>query len=140
MNPRNTAAAIIKMMKDTSCHRLLTTQQTLHSLVEDIQGQLSVSDPDYGLKIDEVPSLSLVFPKLGKEQANDAFEEYPTGPRRSLTDVVLYIHSSGSTGLPKTIPQRLETMNDWTKLRTPYLILFAFNVLLTPSIFSCRDR
>ena len=138
MNPRNTAAAIIKMMKDTSCHRLLTTQQTLHSLLEDVRSQLSASDPDYELKVDEVPSLSAIFPQLGKEQASDPFEEYPAGPRRSLTDVVLYIHSSGSTGLPKTISQNLGTMNDWTKLRTFCFILSA-DGLVDPRLSSLHN-
>lgn len=116
MSPRNTAAAIIKMMKDTSCHRLLTTQHTLSSLVNDIQNQLALSDPDYGLHIDEVPQMSAVFPKLGEERLNDPFEAYPDIERPPLTDVILYLHSSGSTGLPKTVPQTFKSMVDWANL------------------------
>lgn len=118
MSPRNTAEAIIKLVKDTSCHRLLTTQHMLRSLVDDIRSQLSSSDSKYALQIDEVPSLSVIFPKLGSEDSEDAFQAYPTGPHPLLDDIMLYLHSSGSTGLPKTVPQTFKAMVDWASFRS----------------------
>lgn len=117
MSPRNTAAAIIKLMKDTSCHRLLTTRHTLQSLIDDIQAQVALSDPNYALQVDEVPAISTIFPELGNEKVEDPFQEYPSGTCPSLDDVLLYLHSSGSTGLPKTIPHTFKSMVDWASLR-----------------------
>ncbi|KAF9477786.1 acetyl-CoA synthetase-like protein [Pholiota conissans] len=116
MSPRNTAAAIIKLLKDTSCHRLLTTYQSLGTLVDQINSELATSDPTYSLKIDEVPPLFDIFPKLGQETAEDLFEEYPTGTSAPLDDVLMYLHSSGSTGFPKTIPQTFRSMVHWASL------------------------
>ncbi len=121
MSPRNTAAAIIKLMKDTSCHRLLTTQHTLRSLIDDIRGQLLSANPTYALQIDEVPLLSTIFPKLGNEKSEDDFHAYPAGPRPLLSYVIFYLHSSGSTGLPKTVPQTHKAMIDWSNFRS-YLL------------------
>ncbi|KAF9475758.1 putative aminoadipate reductase [Pholiota conissans] len=103
ISPRNTAAAIIKLLKDTSCHRLLTTYQTLGTLVDQIRSELATSDPTYSLKIDE-------------ESAEDPFEEYQTGTSAPLDDVLMYLHSSGSTGFLKTIPQTFRSMVHWASL------------------------
>jgi acyl-CoA synthetase (AMP-forming)/AMP-acid ligase II len=134
MSPRNTAAAIIKLMKDTSCHRLLTTRHTLQSLIDDIQAQFALSDPNYVLQIDEVPAISTIFPKLGNEKVEDPFQEYPSGTRRGLDDVLLYLHSSGSTGLPKTIPQTFKSMVDWASLRESNWCDFRFLCADAPCI------
>lgn len=123
MSPRNTSAAIIKLLKDTSCHTLLTTYQTLGTLVEQMKLELAATDPTYSLKIIEVPPLFDIFPKLGHETLEDPFEEYPTGTRPPLDDVLLYLHSSGSTGFPKTIPQSFKTMVHWASLRKPFSTL-----------------
>ena len=131
MSPRNTAAAIIKLMKDTSCHRLLTTQHTLRPLIDDIRSQLFSADPNYALQIDEVPLLSTIFPRLGNETYEDDFTAYPTGPRPPLDDVMLYLHSSGSTGLPKTVPQTFKAMVDWASFRASSLKLFIAGINLT---------
>ncbi|KAF8956587.1 acetyl-CoA synthetase-like protein [Flammula alnicola] len=116
MSPRNTAAAIIKLLKDTSCHRLLTTYQTLRPLVDDTRSELAASDPSYIFTVDEAPPFQDIFPKLGREKAEDPFQEYPSGARAPIDDVLLYLHSSGSTGFPKTIPQTFKSMVHWASL------------------------
>lgn len=117
MSPRNTAAAIIKLMKDSSCHTLLTTQHTLRPLLDDISSQLASSDPEYGFDVIEVPLLSAIFPKLGGETHDDSFQEYPDGPSPTLSDVTIFSHSSGSTGLPKTVALTVKSMVDWASFR-----------------------
>ncbi|KAF8956600.1 hypothetical protein BDZ97DRAFT_2062868 [Flammula alnicola] len=116
MSPRNTAAAIIKLLKDTSCHRLLTTYQTLRPLVDEIKSELASTDASYTLTVDEVPPLLEIFPKLGHEKVEHPFEEYPTGARPPIDDVLMYLHSSGSTGFPKTITQTFKSMAHWGSL------------------------
>ncbi|KAF8154594.1 hypothetical protein B0H34DRAFT_783744 [Crassisporium funariophilum] len=114
MSPRNPAAAIVKLLNDTSCHRLITTRETLQPLINDIQTELSSSQPSFTLSIEEVPLLSDIFPKLGCERLEDPFEPYPSAAvRPSMNDLLLYLHSSGSTGFPKSIPHTYKAMLHW---------------------------
>lgn len=117
MSPRNTAAAIIKMVKETSCHRMIATQETLKSLVLDVQEQLLTEGSNYQLSFEEMPAFPTVYPRLGKERMEDPFEPYPAGPRPSLDDINVYLHSSGSTGLPKSIKQTFRIMIEWARCR-----------------------
>lgn len=117
MSPRNTATAIIKLMKETSCHTLITTKQTLQPLIRDIESELQSLDSTYPLCIEEVPPLHEIFPRLGHEKAEDPFDPYPRGIRPPLDSISMYIHSSGSTGLPKTVPQTFKSMVHWASFR-----------------------
>ena len=105
-------------MQKTSCHRLITTQVTLRSLTDAIQAELAANHPEFELTVDEMPSLDEVYPKLGQEKAGDPFEPYPQeatwGP---VTDIVMYLHSSGSSGFPKAIPQSRLTLTHWAAFR-----------------------
>lgn len=141
MSPRNTASAIIKLLKDTSCHRILTTYQTLGTLIDQIKTELASTDPTYDLTIDEVPLLSDIFPKLGHEKLPDLFEEYPTGRRAGLDEVLMYLHSSGSTGLPKTVPQTFRSMVHWAALRaSPIPFCSPNKKTYTYTLYSARYR
>jgi len=121
MSPRNTAEATIKLLKETSCHRLLMTRTTLKPLFDKIQAELASSDPNFALSIEEVPPLLEIYPKLGHENEQDPFEPYPAGPRPSLDDICIYIHSSGSTGLPKSIPESFRFLIQWGTFRASTL-------------------
>ncbi|KDR79161.1 hypothetical protein GALMADRAFT_277673 [Galerina marginata CBS 339.88] len=114
MSPRNTAAAIIKMLKETGCHRLLTTQETLKSLVTEIKTDLARDSPGFELIVEEMPPVHEIYPKMGHETKVDPFEEYPRPSVRPLLDnVLLYLHSSGSTGFPKSIAETFRIMCHW---------------------------
>jgi len=121
MSPRNTAEATINLLKETSCHRLLMTRTTLKPLLDQIQSELASSDPDFTLSIEEIPPLLEIYPKLGHENDQDPFELYPAGPRPSVDDICAYVHSSGSTGLPKTIPQSYRVFIHWSSFRASAL-------------------
>ncbi|KAJ3505840.1 hypothetical protein NLJ89_g7204 [Agrocybe chaxingu] len=112
MSPRNTAVATIKLVKETACHRLVATRETLRPLIEDLEKELA-TDPLYVLSIEEVPPLFDIFPKIGQEKEEDPFVPYPTAQRPSLNDIVMYLHSSGSTGLPKTIAHTFRAIVHW---------------------------
>lgn len=130
MSPRNTAAAIIKLMKDTACHRLLTTRETLRPLIDEITAELSKEETSYPLTVEEIPPLAEIFPRLGNETVDDPFKPYPRAPRPPLDNVIMYLHSSGSTGLPKTIKQTFRSMVHWAGLRKLLYVAEIFLSLL----------
>ncbi|KAF9059347.1 putative nonribosomal peptide synthetase [Rhodocollybia butyracea] len=106
ISPRLTPAAVVNLLRVSGAHRLLTTGTTLYELIHGITEKLASADPAYILSIEEVPTISQLYPKLGNEKIADQFEafypwdsSYPT-PQ----ETALYLHSSGSTGLPKCIP------------------------------------
>ncbi|KAF5318761.1 hypothetical protein D9619_011064 [Psilocybe cf. subviscida] len=119
MSPRNTAVAIIKMLKETSCHKLLTTQETLKALISEIKLGLEggTETASYPLEIIEMPPLCAIFPRMGVETIDDLFEEFPKpATRPDLSQTLIYLHSSGSTGLPKSIRQSFRMICNWASL------------------------
>jgi acyl-coenzyme A synthetase/AMP-(fatty) acid ligase len=118
MSPRNISAAIIKMLKEVDCHKLLTTRETLKSLVSEIKADLARDSPGFELEVLEMPPVLEIYPKLGKETAQDPFEPYPKpAVRPDANDAVLYLHSSGSTGFPKSIKETYKILAQWASFR-----------------------
>ena len=86
--------------------------------MDGVKAEFAASDPEFKLTIEEMPSLNEVYPKLGRERVDDPFKPYPQPTTRPpMTDIVLYLHSSGSTGLPKAIPQTHQTLAQWAAFR-----------------------
>ncbi|EKM50782.1 uncharacterized protein PHACADRAFT_264266 [Phanerochaete carnosa HHB-10118-sp] len=108
MSPRNSAPAIVDMLKRTSCRKILG-QASMHSLLTDVQSELE--NEKYALQVDSLPELEEIFPTLRGGGSTDLCESYPRSNEPfSMDDVVFYLHSSGSTGFPKPIPQRQADM------------------------------
>lgn len=121
MSPRNTAAATIKLLKEATCHTLITTKETLETLIHEIKDQLALTDPNFVVSVEEVPPLVEIYPRLGHETLDDPFEPYPTASRLSMDDILIYLHSSGSTGLPKSIPHTVLSIINWASFRQFFL-------------------
>ncbi|KAJ7063875.1 putative aminoadipate reductase [Mycena amicta] len=101
ISPRNTPAALIHLLKTTNTRRVFTTHAALGPLVEALKAQPACS----GVSIEEMPTLAQMYPLLGRETPDSPFTPYPPPETKaSLDDVATYLHSSGSTGLPKAIP------------------------------------
>ncbi|KAI5827846.1 acetyl-CoA synthetase-like protein [Schizophyllum commune Tattone D] len=114
ISPRLSAPAVANLLRASNCHRVVVTRQTLHALIAAVKGELG---PEYALEVDEVPALDVVFPRLAREQEADAFEPYPEPTvEPKLEDMLLYLHSSGSTGFPKAIPHTRASMAGWSRL------------------------
>ncbi|TFK48709.1 putative aminoadipate reductase [Heliocybe sulcata] len=111
MSNRNSPAAVSHMLQKTSCHRLITTSASLDSLISGLKADLSAVGHE--LTIDELPSIYDAFPHLGHETADDPFTPYPPMTNCTSDDIICYIHSSGSTGFPKSIPHSNRTMLGW---------------------------
>lgn len=118
MSPRNISAAIIKMLKEVDCHKLLTTQETLKTLISEITSDLARDSPGFELEVLEMPPVLEIYPKLGHETNEDPFVPYPKPAARAhLDDSVLYLHSSGSTGFPKSIKETYKILAQWASFR-----------------------
>lgn len=116
MSQRNSVPAIIKMLKEVDCHKLLTTQETLKTLVTELKEELEKIN--YPLTVVEMPPVRDIYPKMGKETKDDPFTEYPKASvRPDLDDVMLYLHSSGSTGFPKSIKETFRIFCNWAYFR-----------------------
>ena len=89
----------------------IISQPAFASVMADIKSELQKSGVD--LTIDELPSLQQIFPDFGP--SGDAkVHPFPAAEKRPAPeDIVLYLHSSGSTGFPKPIPQRQVTVLEW---------------------------
>jgi acyl-coenzyme A synthetase/AMP-(fatty) acid ligase len=102
------------MLQKISCHRVLTTRASLSPL---LAGIMSLTPTDFPFSIEEIPTLAQCYPYLGRETYNDTFVPYPASQKpQGMDDVILYIHSSGSTGFPKPIPQTNTTVLHWYSL------------------------
>ncbi|KIJ59312.1 hypothetical protein HYDPIDRAFT_33310 [Hydnomerulius pinastri MD-312] len=110
VSPRNSAAAIVSMMRQTNCSRIVTVRHAHQSLIDDICRETE----DIQLVVDELPILAYAFPKLGREIAFDPFVAYPPSTSRpDLDSPAIYLHSSGSTGFPKPIPHSHRVQIQW---------------------------
>ncbi|KAF8436597.1 putative nonribosomal peptide synthetase [Boletus edulis BED1] len=110
VSPRNSAAAIVDMMKKTNCSRIATLGHAHKVLIDGIRREFEGER----LTVYEVPTLRYAFPKLGKEIATDSFTPYPPPLKRpDLDSPAVYMHSSGSTGFPKPIPHSYRIQLQW---------------------------
>ncbi|KAJ7035832.1 acetyl-CoA synthetase-like protein [Mycena alexandri] len=112
LSPRNSAAATAKLLTDVGCHQVLATPFTLAPVLNEVRELLEQSN--YAISFEEIPTTESVFPHLGREIAVDPFVECDTvADDVQLSSVAFYLHSSGSTGLPKTIPQTQQSILHW---------------------------
>ncbi|KAG2133352.1 putative aminoadipate reductase [Suillus clintonianus] len=112
---RNSAAAVLSIMQKTKCRRLVTTHHSLSSLIDGIKAGIVSSGTEISrLQLDEMPALKDLYPALDTGSPDEDFVSYPPrAPRSSQDDVLFYLHSSGSTGLPKPIPTTNQSVIDW---------------------------
>ncbi|KIK91581.1 hypothetical protein PAXRUDRAFT_149195 [Paxillus rubicundulus Ve08.2h10] len=110
VSSRNSAAAIVNMMKETNCSWIVTLAHAHQGLINAICRESDGAQ----LILDELPTLARAFPKLGKEVAADPFDPYPPSQKRpALDSPAIYIHSSGSTGFPKPIAHSYQIQIQW---------------------------
>ncbi|KAH8102700.1 hypothetical protein BXZ70DRAFT_929500 [Cristinia sonorae] len=109
MSPRNSPEAVVEMLKKTSCARIVYNPM-LSALTLAVQSLMT----ERGTPVDliQLPEYHTIFPS--SDDGSQDTEAYPTNTSPSgLDDVVLYLHSSGSTGFPKPIPQTNKIVLQW---------------------------
>ncbi|KAF9479408.1 acetyl-CoA synthetase-like protein [Pholiota conissans] len=158
ISPRNTAAAIAHLMKKTSSHSIVTTYTTLRDLMDSVKEEFKNNDPNYEINITEIPTLYQLFPQFSDSPIADEIDTFVNSYQvvAKPEDIALYLHSSGSTGMPKPIPKSHRILIDHVstplcedfrrerhpRLRTPTMHLPPFHAMgfilqnLLP-LFSC---
>ncbi|KAG2158598.1 putative aminoadipate reductase [Suillus bovinus] len=112
MSPRNPPQAIADLLLRTTCRRIVSITPNHAALLDDVRCLMRNSG--ISLTIIEIPSISEIYPHLGNESLIHSFAPYP---KRStitrITETILYMHSSGSTGFPKPIAQNHRSQLSW---------------------------
>lgn len=98
-------------MSKTSCSRVLS-QKAFDHVLSDVRVELEKENLQ--LRVDDLPELHDIFPVLAGRKSDTM--RYPPSPEAvDMNDIALYIHSSGSSGPPKPIPQRHINMLHWCR-------------------------
>ncbi|KAG2362415.1 putative aminoadipate reductase [Suillus spraguei] len=112
MSPRNPPQAIVDLLLRTRCRRIASIRQNHAALLDDVRRLMGNNGPS--LTIIEIPPISEVYPHLGNESLVHSFIPYPKRSTATrITETILYMHSSGSTGFPKPIAQNHRGQLSW---------------------------
>lgn len=105
------------MLQTTSCRRLIVHKWT-SQLASGVQSDLALNGID--VELIDLPTLPSLFPhlsSLGGQQA-DVISPYPVSHVPvEMNSLATYLHSSGSTGLPKSVPIAFSQIMAWFKGR-----------------------
>lgn len=140
MSPKNTAEAVINMVQKTSCTRIIS-QEAFAPVIKEIEVELRKKGTK--LQYDELPALPKIWPQFGGN-LDETVEPFPAPTKpHSKEDIVLYLHSSGSTGLPKPIPQSQVAVLQWCSSRECLSVqwsLYGSHVVISRSPNCARRR
>lgn len=141
MSPRNSPQGVAHMLETTSCHRILAQASTA-SLTYQVQTEMASRGVD--VRIDNLPGLYDVFPQLQDTEAPGGskakFKPYPPSSQPiNLLETSMYIHSSGSTGPPKSIHFTYQRCLQWMRNDSKHLPLTMKSNILIPSQISSVD-
>ena len=83
---------------------------------------------DYNVQLQTLVAFDDVFPTVFRRQPGSAFDLglYPaTNAQQDMDDLVLILHSSGSTGLPKPVPMTRKIMLQWATTGMSVLLRYS---------------
>lgn len=121
MSPRNSVEAIHHMLEVTSCRHIVVNAPT-SALAAEVTARFASAGID--IRTTEMPALTDAFPNIHTRDATSEWAPYPPRPTRPDPEgTCLYLHSSGSTGLPKSIALTHTVVYQWFESRTPSLPL-----------------
>lgn len=104
-------------MEKTNSRRIIS-DNSLNALTSSIESQFSAKGGS--VNVVALPSLQSIFPAINEDDPNQTPDVLPYPPSATVpqpNDLVFYVHSSGSTGFPKPIPQTQKTLLQWSQIR-----------------------
>ena len=115
MSPKNSTPAVVNMFDKTACRRVIA-QDDFAGLLGELRAHLQGAGAD--LRVDRLPDVWEVFPDLGRAADATPVKPFPPSPKPlCMTDDVIYLHSSGSTGFPKPITLNQYQTVEWCRSR-----------------------
>ncbi|KAH8102928.1 hypothetical protein BXZ70DRAFT_927267 [Cristinia sonorae] len=111
MSPRNSPEGVCSMLEKTGCRKVVV-QPALSALSAAVQ--FVMAQKGEAIELVQLPELHAIFPTIGAKGSERNVDPYPENVvAGKQDDIVLYLHSSGSTGFPKPIPQTNTTILQW---------------------------
>ncbi|KIP12189.1 hypothetical protein PHLGIDRAFT_371020 [Phlebiopsis gigantea 11061_1 CR5-6] len=115
MSPRNSVQGVVHMLEATSCTRIMG-QGSTSSLVYHAQAEMAAKGVD--VRVDSLPGLENAFPAFCGQPKTE-LQPYPPAPAPvNMDDPSMYMHSSGSTGFPKSIHFTYRRVLEWMNHNT----------------------
>ncbi|TCD66635.1 putative NRPS-like protein biosynthetic cluster [Steccherinum ochraceum] len=116
LSPRNSPEAVYALLQKTSCHKLIV-QPSLSGLGTAVQNAMHAQELEF--EVIRLPELHHIFPSLHDNPTVEV-DAYPRGPSAAPDDVLFIVHSSGSTGHPKPLPQTNRSLLEWGRAPCVY--------------------
>ncbi|KAF8320374.1 acetyl-CoA synthetase-like protein, partial [Clavulina sp. PMI_390] len=107
ISQRNSPNAVVNLLRKTDCHDVIVGGgSAVHTLFEETRSLIADEAPGHSLNTIPVPSATRLFPHLGTIADDvEVLKDYPLpADSDELEALRYYIHSSGTTSLPKPIP------------------------------------
>jgi acyl-coenzyme A synthetase/AMP-(fatty) acid ligase len=113
MSPKLSAEAVAQLMQRTGSHRIIT-QTAFAPIVKAVQSQLAAEN--HTVEAEDLIPIERAFPALKSDSTDSDLTTgpYPSAPSEpAMDDIVIYIHSSGSTGFPKPVKLTRRIQLQW---------------------------
>ncbi|GAB1525258.1 hypothetical protein RhiTH_008416 [Rhizoctonia solani] len=107
ISPRTHVSGIAHLLKSTQTSLVVAGGS---QAIDDIIPQLSnsLAEVDSPVQFIDLPSLDQVLPDLGKAEQEPRHKPFPPLKAISGNAIIIILHSSGSTGMPKPVKLHLE--------------------------------
>ncbi|KAF7798255.1 hypothetical protein EIP86_009472 [Pleurotus ostreatoroseus] len=111
VSPRFSPEAITHLLKKSCCRRVLTQPSLVH-LLSDAKAVFTADG--ISLQVDDLPSIHQIYPSMDPNSSPKIEEvSFPALKKPGNDETALYLHSAGSTGLPKPIALNQKIIIQW---------------------------
>ncbi|KAG8992459.1 hypothetical protein FRB94_013915 [Tulasnella sp. JGI-2019a] len=120
LSTRNSVDAVIHLLESSHCRRIVVAGgEPIQKVIRDANQQIGKRvAKSQGLWAVDAPKFGELFPEYGPSTSREAHRvTLTTRPRRPrMSDDALILHSSGSTGFPKSIHITHDSCIDWMRI------------------------
>ncbi|GJF00089.1 acetyl-CoA synthetase-like protein [Phanerochaete sordida] len=111
MSPRNSSQGVCHMLETVGCTRIVGHAATA-GLIREVQSEMQ--SKGIAVRFEEMPGFTEALSELARDARGVTIAPYPKSPEAvDVMKSALYIHSSGSTGFPKSVPFTYRRLLQW---------------------------